>query len=130
MRESALMLALVVMLVSAGLAGAQMAGKPMNGQSQGSMSMGTTNSKMCDKCEMCDKCDCMQDQMGNNMSMGNMPMNGRMPMDGRMGRSYGFCGLENCLLIGPLFEFIGSALFSVFHGTGMMCMRLAMQFVK
>jgi hypothetical protein len=129
MREGVLMLVLVVLLASAGLAEAQMAGKPMNGQmpmngqSQGNMSMGAMNSSMCDQCKMCDQCDRMQDQMGS------MPM-GNMPMDGRMGMSYGLCGLENCFLIGPLFEFAGRVLFSVFHGTGMMCMRLAMQFVK
>ncbi len=58
----------------------------------------------------------------------NRPMGKQMPMMERA-MSYTFFGLENCFLIGPLFEFLAHALFFIFSRSAMSCMRLARVFV-
>jgi hypothetical protein len=115
MKGTALMLALAFLAASFGIAEAQKTDQPVNGQMPTDTSMGGQ----------------MQDMpMGGPMRGQCGQMHGAMPMDGRMSMSYGFCGLEDCFLIGPMFGFLGHALFLLFHSTGMVCMRLAMRFVK
>jgi len=59
-----------------------------------------------------------------------MPM--RMPMKNQMPMHMGYkcLGLEGLFLVGPIFELIGHAFFFVFSRSAMLCMRLAMRFVK
>jgi hypothetical protein len=57
-----------------------------------------------------------------------MPM--RMPMKNQMHMGYKCLGLEGLFLVGPIFELIGHAFFFVFSRSSMLCMRLAMRFVK
>jgi uncharacterized membrane protein len=54
----------------------------------------------------------------------------RMPMKNQMHMGYRCLGLEGLFLVGPIFELIGHVLFFTFSRSAMLCMKLAMRFVK